>query len=69
MALLTQEQSLIRDQARSWATQEWPVARFRALRDSGDPLHFEPATWRGMVELGWTGILIPEAHGLSLIHI
>jgi alkylation response protein AidB-like acyl-CoA dehydrogenase len=65
MAALTEEQTLIRDQARSWVNEQSPVARFRALRDEGVPQAYWPETWSAMVDMGWTGILVPEAHGGS----
>ena len=63
MAVLTEEQSILKDQATSWISSHAPVSRFRALRDSGSTLGYEPATWQAMAEMGWTGILVPEAHG------
>lgn len=63
MAALTEEQTLIREQASAWAAKEAPVSAFRALRDRG--LSFEPTTWQAMVDMGWTGILVPEEYGGS----
>ena len=65
MAALTEEQAILRDQASSWVTTEAPVASFRAMRDADAPLAFDDATWRNMVDMGWTGILVPESHGGS----
>lgn len=65
MAALTEEQSMIRDQAKSWATDQAPVGAFRKLRDSNVEARYEPQTWQSMVEMGWTGILVPEAYGGS----
>ena len=65
MAALTEEQSMLKDQASSWAKEQAPVTRFRGMRDSGVETAFEPATWEAMVEMGWTGILVPEAYGGS----
>ncbi|MGI9327572.1 MAG: acyl-CoA dehydrogenase family protein [Pseudomonadales bacterium] len=65
MAALTEEQTLIRDQAKSWVTAESPVQKFRQLRDSGTNESIEPTTWSAMVEMGWTGILVPEEYGGS----
>ncbi|MEM9255871.1 MAG: acyl-CoA dehydrogenase family protein [Pseudomonadota bacterium] len=63
MAALTEEQSLIREQASAWVLDKSPVSSFRALRDSGGG--FDDTTWRAMAEMGWTGILVPEAYGGS----
>lgn len=65
MAALTEEQSMLKDQAKSWVTEQSPVLKFRQMRDSGVDLKFTPTTWNDMVEMGWTGILIPEEYGGS----
>ncbi|MEE4299536.1 MAG: acyl-CoA dehydrogenase family protein [Pseudomonadales bacterium] len=65
MAALTEEQSLIRDQAKSWATSESPVTKFRKMRDEKIANAFWPEQWQSMIEMGWTGILVPEEHGGS----
>lgn len=65
MAALTEEQTLIREQASAWAIKESPVSRFRALRDAGSGDGYEKAIWDAMVEMGWTGILVPEEYGGS----
>ena len=65
MALLTEEQNIIRDQAQAWARDQQPVSNFRAVRDGENPLCFEAPTWQAMVDMGWTGILVPEAYGGS----
>jgi len=63
MAALNEEQSMIKDQAAAWAADRAPVTQFRALRDSGNEDRFDPAMWNEMVEMGWTGIIVPEAYG------
>ena len=65
MAALTEEQSLIRDQAKSWATSESPLTKFRKMRDERVDNAYWPDAWQSMVDMGWTGILVPEAHGGS----
>ncbi len=65
MAALTEEQSMLKDQASAWVVEQSPVASFRQMRDSGVETAFVPATWTSMVEMGWTGILIPESYGGS----
>lgn len=65
MAALTDEQSLLRDQAKAWASKQAPIQKFRAMRDSGIEQRFDPETWAEMIEMGWTGILIPEEYGGS----
>jgi alkylation response protein AidB-like acyl-CoA dehydrogenase len=63
MAALTEEQSLLQEQAKSWARDEAPVAKFREMRDSGNEFGFDKATWSSIGEMGWAGILIPEEFG------
>ncbi|MEM1231817.1 MAG: acyl-CoA dehydrogenase family protein [Pseudomonadota bacterium] len=63
MAALTEEQTILRDQARAWTAEQAPVGAFRDMRDARLAQAFEPKTWTQMLELGWTGILVPEAHG------
>ncbi|PCJ22266.1 MAG: acyl-CoA dehydrogenase [Gammaproteobacteria bacterium] len=65
MAALTEEQSLIKDQAETWVAKEAPVQSFRNMRDSDNALSFDDATWSNIVEMGWTGILVPEQYGGS----
>ena len=65
MAALTEEQTLIREQASAWVVDKAPVSAFRALRDAGSGEGYAPATWEAMVEMGWSGILVPEEFGGS----
>lgn len=63
MAVLTDDQTLVRDSAREWATDRAPVSALRGLRETGEA--FDPALWHEMSELGWAGVLVPETHGGS----
>jgi alkylation response protein AidB-like acyl-CoA dehydrogenase len=63
MAVLTEEQSMLRDAARSWAQESSPVTVFRKLRDDKVPGGFKRETWQEMADMGWTGIVIPETYG------
>ena len=65
MAALTEEQNIIRDQAKAWVRDQQPVTKFREVRDSQEPLCYVQPTWQAMVEMGWTGILVPEEYGGS----
>jgi alkylation response protein AidB-like acyl-CoA dehydrogenase len=62
-ALLTEEQIMVRDSARSWLRENSPVGAFRKLRDGGNAHGFNRAAWAEMAELGWAGMLIPEQYG------
>ena len=65
MAVLTEEQTMLKDQAKAWVSEQAPVQAFRKMRDSGVDCCFAPAAWAAMVDMGWTGILVPEAYGGS----
>lgn len=63
MALvLNEEQRILKDSAREFLSSNAPVEAFRKLRDSKDSTGFSKALWQQMIELGWTGIAIPEAY-------
>ncbi|MFZ5746216.1 MAG: acyl-CoA dehydrogenase family protein [Pseudomonadota bacterium] len=63
MAVLTEEQTMLRDMAREWADRESPVAAFRRMRDAAPAQFYDADAWRAQAEMGWPGILVPEAHG------
>jgi alkylation response protein AidB-like acyl-CoA dehydrogenase len=63
MAVLSEDQTLVQGAAREWVAERAPVGALRKLRDAGGG--FDPALWREMGELGWTGVLVPEALGGS----
>ena len=64
MALvLTDDQQMIRDSAEGFFRDEAPVAQHRALRDSEDATGFSRSVWGKMAEMGFAGVLVPEAHG------
>lgn len=65
MAVLTEEQSMLRDAAKTWTQEKSPVSAFRKMRDSGAPLGYDPAVFAEMAEMGWTGVIIPEQYGGS----
>jgi alkylation response protein AidB-like acyl-CoA dehydrogenase len=64
MALvLNEEQNMLKESAQGFLSEHAPVAQLRQLRDERSELGYDKATWQQMVELGWSGILVPEAHG------
>lgn len=66
MALvLTDDQTMIRESAEGFFKTEAPVGDLRRLRDVHDATGFDRATWAKMAEMGFAGVLIPEAHGGS----
>ncbi|RYE02743.1 MAG: acyl-CoA dehydrogenase [Sphingomonadales bacterium] len=63
MAVLTEEQTMLRDMAREWADNESPVTAFRKMRNGAPASFYDPAAWAAQAEMGWAGILVPEEHG------
>ncbi|MBO9711843.1 acyl-CoA dehydrogenase family protein [Sphingomonas sp.] len=63
MAVLTEEQTMLRDMAREWADHESPVTAFRRMRDAGAAAGYDADSWQAQAALGWAGILVPETHG------
>lgn len=61
---------MLRDSVRTFLDENAPVEHLRRLRDSRHPQGFSRALWKSFVEMGLTGVLIPEAHGgLGLGHV
>ncbi|MCB2078266.1 MAG: acyl-CoA dehydrogenase family protein [Novosphingobium sp.] len=54
---------MLRDAAQGWVRERAPVSALRGLRTSHLETGFDPALIREMAEMGWTGIVIPEADG------
>ncbi|OHB37979.1 MAG: acyl-CoA dehydrogenase [Phenylobacterium sp. RIFCSPHIGHO2_01_FULL_70_10] len=65
MAVLNEEQTMLRDAAKSWVQEKSPVTAFRKMRDSGVELGYDAAAWNEMAEMGWAGVIIPEEYGGS----
>ena len=63
--ILTDEQEFLRDTAKDFAQERTPVTHFRSLRDNNDENLWDKDIWQEMVNLGWSGILIPEEFGGS----
>ena len=63
--VLTEEQSMLRDSARGLISDKAPVAHLRQLRDGKDADGFSRALWKTFAEMGFAGLLVPEAFGGS----
>jgi len=61
--VLSEEQELLQQTARDFASRRSSLKRVRALRDTFDADGFSRELWREMARLGWVGIVLPEAHG------
>ena len=59
--LETEDETMLRDSARGFLADAAPVANLRANRDQGRP--FDTGLWREMAQMGWAGVLVPEAQG------
>ena len=65
MAVLSEEQSMLRDAAKSWVQERSPVTAFRKMRDSGVAVGYDADAWNEMAAMGWAGVIVPEDHGGS----
>ncbi len=65
MAVLTEEQTLLRDMAAEWVRDRAPVTAFRRTLHDRQALGYETPLFAEMVEMGWAGVLVPEDHGGS----
>jgi alkylation response protein AidB-like acyl-CoA dehydrogenase len=61
--ILNEEQTMIRANARAFLAAKSPVAQMRKLRDSRDPQGFSRELWKAFAEMGFSGVVIPEAQG------
>jgi alkylation response protein AidB-like acyl-CoA dehydrogenase len=60
---LTEDQSMLRDTAKPFIADSAPVKHLRHLRDTNDATGFSRDLWSQFAEMGFTGIMVPEAHG------
>jgi alkylation response protein AidB-like acyl-CoA dehydrogenase len=58
---LTDDQSFLRDTTARFLEDRAPASALRGLRD--DPSGYDPGYWREGAALGWTSLLVSEAHG------
>jgi alkylation response protein AidB-like acyl-CoA dehydrogenase len=58
---LSEEQQMLQETVRGFVENECPLPRLRELFDAESG--FDEALWRGLVEMGIAGLLIPEAYG------
>lgn len=63
--VLNEEQRMLRDSARDVLDAGAPVSSLRDLRDRNDVDGFSRELWSQFVELGWTGMTLPERFGGS----
>jgi acyl-CoA dehydrogenase len=58
-----EEQRSLKDTAREFAKNQSPVEAFRHLRDNQVNEGYSAEIWQAMIELGWSGMIFPEAYG------
>ena len=61
--ILNEEQQSLKDIAKEFLQKNAPVTHFREIRDTNNELGYDDSLWKEMVNLGWSGILIPEEYG------
>jgi alkylation response protein AidB-like acyl-CoA dehydrogenase len=67
---LNEDQAMLRDTAKPFIAEAAPVKHLRTLRNSNDETGFSRDLWHQFAEMGFTGIMVPEAHGgLGLGHV
>ncbi len=68
--LLTEEQTMLLESARDFLADKAPVTQLRQLRDTNDATGFSPSLWKQFAEMGFSGVLVPEAFGgMGLGHV
>ena len=60
---LDEQRTMLRDSARSYLGEQQPITVLRKLRDTNDVLGYSPEGWKAFAQLGYAGMLVPEAHG------
>ncbi|GAA0868342.1 acyl-CoA dehydrogenase family protein [Brevundimonas basaltis] len=63
--ILTEEQAMLKAAADGFLSEHAPIAHLRKLRDSRDADGVSRDLWRAFGEMGFAGVVIPEAHGGS----
>ncbi len=58
---LNEDQAMLRDTAKPFIADAAPVKHLRSMRE--DATGFSRDLWKQFAEMGFTGIMVPEAHG------
>ncbi len=61
--ILSDDQLILKETARTFLDEKSPVSRMRELRDARDATGFSSELWREMAEMGWPGVVFPEDLG------
>src|SRR5262245_40968585 len=60
---LSEAQELLKRNAREYLSEASPASLVKAMM--ADPQGYSPQLWQGMIDQGWTGLIIPEEYGGS----
>ena len=63
--ILTEEQTMLKEAADGFLSDNAPIAHLRGLRDSHDADGVSRDLWKAFGEMGFAGVIIPEEHGGS----
>jgi alkylation response protein AidB-like acyl-CoA dehydrogenase len=61
--VLSEDQQMLQEAARNFCQKHASIPVLRRLRDSRDETGFDRDIYQRMVELGWTGMSLPETYG------
>jgi alkylation response protein AidB-like acyl-CoA dehydrogenase len=65
-----EDQAMLLDTVKPFIAEAAPIKHLRQLRDSNDATGFSRDLWKQFAEMGFTGIMVPEAQGgLGLGHV
>ena len=56
------DQKSLKDQARKFLADKSAIKVVRGVLDN-EAKSYDEALWRGVAEMGWLGVAIPEEHG------
>ncbi|MFC5345984.1 acyl-CoA dehydrogenase family protein [Brevundimonas staleyi] len=63
--ILTEEQTMLKEAADGFLSENAPISALRKLRDSNDADGISRDLWKAFGEMGFAGVIIPEEHGGS----
>ncbi|RZJ42802.1 MAG: acyl-CoA dehydrogenase [Brevundimonas sp.] len=63
--ILTEEQTMLKEAADGFLSENAPIAHLRKLRDSRDADGVSRELWKAFGEMGFAGAVVPEEHGGS----
>lgn len=57
----SEQQEMLRKSVADFVAKNYPEAKIREIEDS--KAGYDPELWKGMADLGWQGLVIPEKYG------